>query len=347
MTEPTDTASHPPTAPTDAWLHVQKLSDVEPLDYDTHFETGANVPPSLDGVLFDPEGKRTTYAVLDAARWPFLPEILRQSKLKHRCLFKGDAELETGDSAPWLVALRPDHPFTAKLTMVEEPPIGLWNLELGIFLKSALSLDEIWTHCRKFTRIKDDEENWFFHRFWAPTVSTRAMALGNRPELRQLIAPFFPAKDRDIEVVLLNSDLHAVLSRIQGTEPPTARPVLTKAARNALRQIRRVQQYEILIDITLDNVSDMTDYSDDDVRSLLRAKRDWFFQLGFWQKDHLAKMMVWEVLLGPDFVHSYAQGTPNAIIEQASAPYEAIMNIEYFLEAQEIRRLEAEELQQK
>ncbi|GEM_PF-5372337 len=51
--------------------------------------------------------------------------------------------------------------------------------------------------------------------------------------------------------------------------------------------------------------------------------------------------MVWEVLLGPEFIDSYANGAVKAIIASAKVPYEAIMNIEFFLEAQEHRRTEA------
>lgn len=345
VNDPTYIRPRPPAPQNGAWLHVVEIPILEPLDFDTHFDTGITFPPALDGILFDPDGGRATYAILDAATWPFLPEVLAQSKLKHRCLFKGDTALEAGDSAPWLVELKPDHAFTAKLMIADDPPIGLWGLDLGIYLKTAMSFDALWAHCRKFTRIQDDAQKWFFHRFWAPPVSTRAMALGNRPELVQLVAPFFPAEDRAIEVILLNSDLHAVLSRNPGTQPPATRPLLTKAAQGALRQIRRVQQYEGLIDVTLGVVTGMTDYTDDDIRAILRAKRDWFFQIGFWQKDHLAKLMVWEVLLGPDFVDTYAKGTPRAIIETAKAPFEAIMNIEFFLEAEEIRRVGTQEPQ--
>ena len=44
------------------------------------------------------------------------------------------------------------------------------------------------------------------------------------------------------------------------------------------------------------------------------------------------------MLLGPDFIDTYADGTIRAIVASARQPYEAIMNIELILEAQEIRR---------
>ncbi|MEP4929489.1 MAG: hypothetical protein ABJT31_17080, partial [Hyphomicrobiales bacterium] len=39
-----------------------------------------------------------TYAILDAAKFPNLPELLEVSGLVHRCLFKGDAFDELKDA---------------------------------------------------------------------------------------------------------------------------------------------------------------------------------------------------------------------------------------------------------
>ena len=99
------------------------------------------------------------------------------------------------------------------------------------------------------------------------------------------VGPFFPDGERKIEVLLLNSEIQARLSRVPGTTSPVARPVLTKAAHNTIRQVRRVQQYEELIRVTQKHVAGQTDLTDKDVRSSLRLKRDGFFAAGFWQRD--------------------------------------------------------------
>jgi len=215
--------------------------------------------------------------------------LLEASECRHKCLFQGQALQDSGDAAPWLVQLAPDNVLTRQLMSSQKNPGGMWEMELGIFVKSAL--------------------------------------------------PFDP----DFEVVLLNHDLNATLKRVPGTVPPIARPVLTTAAHRTIRQVRRVQQYEELIEIAMRHVKGKTDLSDSDVYSVLRLKRDGLFEAGFWQRDHLVKLMVWEVLLGPDFITHYASGAVKAIILAAKAPYEAIMKIEIFLEAQEARRKEQEE----
>lgn len=330
----------------DPWLDVQPISHDLPLTGQEDTAPGKSVPDALDAILFDPPAtdgpSRKTFALVDSATCPLLPEILETSGLDHKCLFTGKAKEDGSDAAPWLVELAPGHRLTRQLFSTTDWPGGLWEFQSGIILKTTLNLDELWAHCRKFTRIKDEARKWLFYRYWSAPVSTRVMALGNRPELLQFVSPFFPQCNIAFEVILLNNDMQARLSRMPETAPPTARPVLTDAAHHTIRLVRRAQQYETLIDIALKHATDQTDRQDNDIRTDLRLKRDWYFQVGFWQRDHIVKLLVWEVLLGPQFVDSYANGTVRAIITDAKAPFEAIMNIEFFLEAQEIRRAEAE-----
>lgn len=326
------------------WLSVEYLTGVAPVSGETPPRDIDAIADSFGMMLFDtqPVGDvcRTTYAILDAATFTSLPEILETSDLVYRCLFTGTALEENGAAAPWLVALEPQHRLTRMLISTSDRPGGMWDLAPGIIIKSNLDFAALWSHCRKFTRIQDAKGKWLFYRFWSAPVSTRIMSLGNRPEMIPFVSHFFPVADPGFEVLLLNTDLHARLTRIPGTVPPPQRPVLTDAVHQTIRQVRRAQQYESLIDITLRHVQGKTALREDDIRHNLRIKRDWYFAVGFWQRDHIAKLLVWEVLLGPDFIETYAQGTIRAIIASARQPYEAIMNIEFFLEAQEIRRAE-------
>ena len=333
-----------PDAASNRWLSVDLLDALEPLSGSTARQDIEPIADRFGTLLFDDQRtdtpRRRTYAILDAAVCPHLPEMLETSELEHRCLFTGTALEETGDVAPWLVALDPDHRLTRMLISTSDRPGGLWDLEPGIVLKSHLDFAALWSHCRKFTRIEDAGGKWLYYRFWSAPVSTRVLSLGNRPEMVQFVSPFFPASDPGFEVLLLNSDLTARLTRIPGTEPTPHRPVLTEAVQRTIRQVRRAQQYEELIDITLRHVQGKTALPETAIRQNLRIKRDWYFDVGFWQRDHIAKLLVWEVLLGPEFIETYAQGTIRAILSSAREPYEAIMNIEFFLEAQEIRRAE-------
>lgn len=322
----------------DRWLDVIALTDLKPLEGGVGPDAENIVPEALEGILF-PQTKGTeetgafqTFAIVDAATCSILPELLEGSGLQHRCLFTGQAEQEYRDAAPWLVQLEPGNRFTKQLLSMSDTPGGLWDLEPGLLLTSRMSFDQLWSHCRKFTRLQDDEGRWLYYRYWAPTVSTRVMALGNRPELIQLVSPLFPSTPNEIDVILFNSDMSAVLRRVPGTTPPAQRPVLTKAAQETIRQVRRVQQYEEIIDITVKHVDRMTSLSPEDIRAALRLKRDRFFGFGFWRRDHLAKLCVWEVLLGPDFVENYSGGQVRDIILAAPDDWRAIESIGQLLE---------------
>ena len=126
----------------DRWLSVDFIDTILPLSRST---APVDIQPTADAfraLLFDPPSadgtQRRTYAILDAAVCQHLPELLETSDLEHRCFFTGDAFEETGDVAPWLVALEPDHRLTRMLISISDRPGGLWDLQPGIILKSSL-----------------------------------------------------------------------------------------------------------------------------------------------------------------------------------------------------------------
>ncbi len=107
-----------------------------------------------------------TYAVLDAAKIPDLPELLEASALTYRCLFKGAAFDEFKDAAPWLVQIKDGDRFTRSLFTKGEARWHLWDNAPGIYIRSHAALDSLWRHLRKFTRLRDQGSKWYFFRFW-------------------------------------------------------------------------------------------------------------------------------------------------------------------------------------
>ncbi|WP_394196061.1 DUF4123 domain-containing protein [Litoreibacter albidus] len=107
-----------------------------------------------------------TYAILDAAKLAGLGELLAASGLEHRCLFKGDAYDELKDVAPWIVRLEKCNGITRNLFTRSSAGSHLWDKESGIYLRSRGTLDEMWGHFRKFTKVKDEDGRWFYFRFW-------------------------------------------------------------------------------------------------------------------------------------------------------------------------------------
>lgn len=140
--------------------------------YDALFGQPAPTSAEIDAAGGNPAAvpPMQTYAILDAAKIPNLPELLEDSGLEHRCLFKGDAYDELKDVAPWVVRLEEGNSFARSLFTRSDAPWHLWDSEPGIYIRSRSDLDEMWRHFRKFTRIKDETGKWFFQRFWEPRM---------------------------------------------------------------------------------------------------------------------------------------------------------------------------------
>lgn len=173
-----DYVAHPPN-PT---LSLQAIKEVTPLDTQIGALTKINVPEILADAMFGPSTSThglpllNTYAVLDAAKIPGLPDLLDDASLKCRCIFKGSAYRELGEVAPWVVCITKGDGFVRSLFTASDLPRDLWNREAGIFIRTQLSLDDLWSHLRHFTRLRDVNGTWYYFRFWEPEV-IRSFAL--------------------------------------------------------------------------------------------------------------------------------------------------------------------------
>ncbi|MFT6606209.1 MAG: hypothetical protein ACJA2X_001412 [Halocynthiibacter sp.] len=170
---------------------IKEIDEVLPLDDQFGASAPKTVPDAIFSHLFgqqDPTHSESvtvggdiadapplkTYAILDAAKVTNLVELLGNSRLEHRCLFKGDAYEELKDVAPWIVRLEEGNTFTRNLFSRSNAPWHLWDKEPGIYLRSNASLDEMWRHFRKFTKVQDEKGKWYYYRFWEVRVLAEA-----------------------------------------------------------------------------------------------------------------------------------------------------------------------------
>lgn len=154
-------------------VQVDVISDITPLGPRPGPDAEHAAPAPLHPVLFGPDA--ALYTILDASRIANLDTILAASGLEHKCLFQGDAKDELGEVAPWLVRLEEGAALTRRL-FVRHPegkitPFHLWDAHVGIFIRAEASLDEVWRHFRRFTRVPDETGAWFYFRFWEPEVA--------------------------------------------------------------------------------------------------------------------------------------------------------------------------------
>lgn len=115
-----------------------------------------------------------TFAVLDAAKTVNLPEMLEDSGLDHRCLFKGAAFEQLGNVAPWIVRLEEQSKLTRNLFTRSDAAWHLWGRFSGMFIRADAGLDDLWRHFRKFTQLRDEHGQTLYLRFWDKAVLNAA-----------------------------------------------------------------------------------------------------------------------------------------------------------------------------
>lgn len=191
---------------TEPTLKVEQIYGVEPLGIQLGVDVPKTVPDLLYFSLFgqsepseaelavedDFSAKAPplqTYAILDGAKIANLAEMLASSGLKHRCLFKGAAYDEMKDVAPWIVQIEEGNTFTRNLFTRSDAPFHMWDSEPGILIRSRGTLDDMWKHFCKFTRLPDTHGKWYFLRFWDPKIWIDALTLNGCDLARHLLSP--------------------------------------------------------------------------------------------------------------------------------------------------------------
>lgn len=159
-------------APETVALKITDLGPVAPLDSQFGVYPRRMCPPELQSAFTQPIDDLEdlkTYALIDVTRAFGLAEDLESSGLEHRSLFTGEAEDALEEVAPFLVKLDLENSFIRRLMTQldgEDQTGAYWTAESALFLRSAADLDDIWRHLRKFTRVQDEAEKWYYLRYW-------------------------------------------------------------------------------------------------------------------------------------------------------------------------------------
>jgi hypothetical protein len=308
------------------WLTVTEIGDVVPLTAQIGVDKKICVPDALHKPLFGANGDGPpcgTFAIMDGARVPLLAERLAASGLAHRCLFKGEAFDNLQDVAPWIVALTDDNDLTRRLFTRSGQAADLWDASPALFVRSDATLDALWRHFRKFTRIRDTRDDWFYFRFWDYPVSTALLGLGQLDTAAPLVAPLFDHAP-DITLILrsgLGPWLHLSAAR---DSLPLTRAVLTDGARDLLRRLRQIIAFDDVAAVAIRTTATPTDR---DAMDRLRALRDGWLAQGFWRKDHLVRLCCWELMLGPRFAETWQGGRVRAILAAPTSAHDRIVAV--------------------
>lgn len=327
-----------PSNPIPNWLRIEDIGEVEPLDSQFGVFDRRSVPEILHAPLFDQPSVEeggpplNTYAVLDAAKMPYLlPGFLDGSGLHYESLLQGQAQEELENHAPYLVALEDDNHFTRRLFTGPKGVNGIWHKVTPFMIRTPVDFSTLRKHLRKFLRIQDEAGKWYYFRFWELGVSARAFWLGNHLDLHPLISPFFPATF-ELKVILM-LDNHAVrLSRLENTTPVRTTSVFTNAARRTLVDIRRSLQFNELTALAIKHAQIEDVLAQNAAVTQLESQQSLIFSLGFWRRDHIVKLCLWELMLGPDFLRNYAQKRVWEACHQPWEPHEKMNMIENLIQ---------------
>lgn len=137
---------------------------------------------ALQRLLFQaPE--QHVYAVLDGASVPNLLPLLAEHEVEHVCLFRGELDPELAQTAPYLVLLPEQSPFT-RLLLGQ----GIGN-HWGILIISAADFRSLRMHLRKFLMVWDPDGKPLYFRYYDPRVLRVYLPTCNTHELRTVFGP--------------------------------------------------------------------------------------------------------------------------------------------------------------
>lgn len=126
---------------------------------------------------------KANYILLDAAKMEGNLYEARQRNTDHASLYRGRAEEELADVAPYLFKLEPGSEF--EQWYLENG----WGQSWGIPFYSAHSFEEVFTHFRKFLLVKTEVGEELYFRFYDPRVLRIFLPTCDEKQLRELFGP--------------------------------------------------------------------------------------------------------------------------------------------------------------
>ncbi len=269
------------------------------------------ITPDLKLLLFgQPETQKLhTYFIVDASLRRNITGIpdLETLDIPVRCLFKGDAGEELKESAPHLIDMTlPEGAWDdpGKTPAFHRDFFAKhWGKNTGIFIRSTASMDDIWAHCRKFTKYVDETGKGHFFRYygenWLKTY------LEGRRDDHNIMWNWFRQRANIDRYILENSGNPICLSLADNSPKPNI-TLGGFSIDDHDRTVFRVEKYNIEAKKLAAEISDefkselqdlkITNLSEILLLSLLRMS-----SYGFTRSNDLKTLATWEVFYGPSF----------------------------------------------
>ncbi len=111
-----------------------------------------------------------TFVLIEAVRRPDICMMLEAFEVPYCCLYDGEAAENYYHTAPYLAEVIPDSDFADWLIKDH------WGQHAAVFFRSHAGLKTLRKQFRKFTQLRDPEDDrWYHFRFYAPETARRIL----------------------------------------------------------------------------------------------------------------------------------------------------------------------------
>lgn len=147
------------------------------------------------------------YIILDAARAEQNMFEARKLNKKFVSLYRGEAEEDLSDVAPYLFTFENGSPFAN--WFLENG----WGNSWGILVKSDFSFEELRSHFRRFLLVKTDDGAELYFRFYDPRVLRIFLPTCDKEQLQEFFGPIesFICEDENPDYALIFSLRNSML----------------------------------------------------------------------------------------------------------------------------------------
>jgi len=162
------------------------------------------ITQSLIKYLFS-QPETNVFTVLDGASVKQLPQLLWEHEPENICLYRGELEPDMAATAPYLVKLEYDHPFT-KLVCEQG-----WGKHWGIFVITPAEVDirAMRQHFRRFLMVYDPDGKLIYFRYYDPRVLRIYLPTCNTEETKIVFGPistYITEEEEPSNLLRLSSD---------------------------------------------------------------------------------------------------------------------------------------------
>ena len=144
---------------------------------------------------------RSNFILLDAAKMENNLYEAKERNKDHSSLYKGRAEEDLADVAPYLFNLANGSEFENWYAE------NGWAKSWGIPFYSTHKFEEVYSHFRKFLLVKTEEGEELYFRFYDPRVLRIFLPTCDEKQLREIFGPveYYICEDEDPEFALVFS----------------------------------------------------------------------------------------------------------------------------------------------